>query len=103
MGETKVQPNCLIAYQCEFYSVPFEYLGEEMDVRAIQLTVEIFYHHQLIASHKRLWGKTLYATTIAEHMPPDKLFFVDWKRDRFLAKRAQIEPPARSLRSTGAL
>lgn len=33
---------------------------------------------------KRLWGKANYAT-IMEHMPPDKLFFADWDRDRFLS------------------
>lgn len=82
-GKAKVQPNCHIAYQRKFYSVPFEYLGEEVDVRATQQTVEISYHHQRIASHKRLWGKASYAT-MEEHMPPDKLFFVDWDRDRFL-------------------
>lgn len=82
-GKAKVQMNCHIAYQRKFYSVPFEYLGEEVDVRATQATVEIFYQHQRIASHKRLWGKSDYAT-VAEHMPPDKLFFVEWDRDRFL-------------------
>ncbi len=51
-------------------------------MRATQSTVEIFYHHQRIASHKRLWGKADYST-IQEHMPPDKLFFSDWNRSRF--------------------
>lgn len=83
-GKAKVQPNCHISYQRKFYSVPFEYLGEEVDIRSTQLVVEVFYHHQRIASHKRLWGKDDYAT-IQEHMPPDKLFFVDWNRDRFLS------------------
>lgn len=83
-GKAKVQPNCHIAYQRKFYSVPFEYLGEEVDVRSTQLTVEVFYHYQRVASHKRLWGKADYAT-IQDHMPPDKLFFIDWDRDRFLA------------------
>lgn len=83
-GKAKVQPNCHIAFQRKFYSVPFEYLGEEVDVRSTQLTVEVFYHYQRVASHKRLWGKEDYAT-IQDHMPPDKLFFVDWNRDRFLS------------------
>lgn len=83
-GKAKVQPNCHIAFQRKFYSVPFEYLGEEVDVRATRSTIEIFYHHQRITSHKRLWGKANYAT-IREHMPPDKLFFTDWNRDRFLS------------------
>ena len=82
--KAKVQPNCHISFQRKFYSAPFEYLGEEVDVRATRSTVEVFYHHQRIASHKRLWGKNNYAT-IKEHMPPDKLFFADWDRNRFLS------------------
>lgn len=95
-GKAKVQPNCHIAFQRKFCSVPFEYLGEEVDVRATQLAVEIFYHHQRVASHKRLWGKADYAT-IEEHMPPDKLFFVDWNRDRFLGWAEKIGPATRQV------
>lgn len=43
--KAKVQPNCHIAFQRKFYSVPFEHLGEEVDVRTTRSTVEIFYHH----------------------------------------------------------
>ena len=90
-GKAKVQPNCHIAYQRKFYSVPFEHLGEEVDVRATQSTIEIFYHHQRISSHKRLLGKATYST-IKEHMPPDKLFFTDWNKDRFLHWSQSIGP-----------
>ena len=69
----KVQPNSHIAYQNHFYSVPFEHLGETVDVRATQNTVEIFYHHQRIASHKRVWGSKQYST-VQDHMPPGKMF-----------------------------
>ncbi len=63
-GKAKVQTNCHIAYQRKFYSVPFEYLGEEVDVRATQAAVEIFYQHQRIASHKRRGGRAT--------MPPSR-------------------------------
>jgi transposase len=88
-GKAKVQTNCHIAFQRKFYSVPFEHIGEEVDIRATQSTVEIFYHHQRIASHKRLWGKANYAT-IKEHMPPDKIFFTDWNRERFITWAEKI-------------
>lgn len=73
--QAKVQPNSHVVYQGHFYSVSFEHIGETVDIRATQRTVEIFYH-QRIASHKRLWGKDQYST-VEEHMPPGKLFFVD--------------------------
>ena len=81
--EAKVQPNSHIAYQGHFYSVPFEHVGETVDVRATHSTVEIFYHHQRVASHKRMWGKKQYST-VQDHMPPGKLFFVDWDGERFI-------------------
>ena len=81
--EAKVQPNCHIAYQGRFYSVPFEHIGEIVDVRATQTTVEIFYHRERVASHRRIWGKDQYST-VPEHMPPGKLFFVEWDGDRFV-------------------
>jgi len=90
-SKAKVQPNCHIAFQRKFYSVPFEYLSEEVDVRATQSTIEIFCNHQRIASHKRLWGKANYST-IKEHMPPDKLFFADWNKERFLRWGEAIGP-----------
>lgn len=95
-GKAKVQPNCHIAYQRKFYSVPFEYLGEEVEVRSTQRTVEIFYHHQRIASHKRLWGKANYSTD-KEHMPPDKVFFADWNGERFLRWSESIGPSTRQV------
>lgn len=95
-GKAKVQPNCHIVYQRKFYSTPFEYLGEEVDIRATQSTIEIFYHYQRIASHKRLWGKTNYSSN-KEHMPPDKIFFADWNKERFLHWSEQIGPSTRKV------
>ena len=88
-GKAKVQPNCHIAFQNKYYSVSFEYIGETVEVRATSQTLELFYHNQRIASHKRLWGKQQYAT-VKEHMPPDKRFFIDWDRERFLAWAQKI-------------
>ena len=88
-SEAKVQPNCHVSYRGCFYSVPFEYLGESMDIRATDRTVEIFYHHQRVASHKRSWGNNRYIT-VNDHMPPGKLFFVDWDQERFLSWAEKI-------------
>jgi len=90
-SQAKVQPNCHIVYQSHYYSVPFQYLGETVDIRATLRTIEIFYHQQRIASHRRSFGKQEY-TTLAEHMPPGKLFFADWDSDRFVNWAAKIGP-----------
>ncbi len=87
----KVQVNSHISFKKHFYSVPYEYLQKEVQVRSTRQTVEIFYHQERIASHTRLWGQQLYATVKA-HMPPDKQFFQDWDADRFLRWARQYGP-----------
>jgi len=87
----KVQINSHISFAKHFYSVPYEYLQKEVNVRSTRRTVEVFYHQERIASHVRLWGQQIYAT-IKEHMPPDKQFFQDWDADRFLNWGRQYGP-----------
>lgn len=90
--KAKVQPNCHIAFQGHFYSVPFEHLGEEVEIRATTSTIEIFYHHQRVASHMRLLGKRQRYQTVDDHMPPHKLFFANWDAERFIIWSKQIGP-----------
>jgi len=95
-SQAKVQPNCHIAFQHKFYSVPFEYLGKEVDIRSTSSTVEILYQHERIASHKRLWGKVTYST-VKEHMPPAKTFFTDWNGERFLEWAKKCGPETQAV------
>jgi hypothetical protein len=90
--KAKVQPDCHIAFQGHFYSVPFEHLGEEVEVRATMSTVEIFYHHQRVASHVRLHGDKKRHQTVVDHLPPNKLFFVNWDAERFIHWGRQTGP-----------
>ncbi len=94
--EAKVQPNSHAVYQGHYYSVPFEYIGESVEIRATQGTVELFYHHERIASHRRQRGRQQYVT-VPDHMPPGKLFFVDWDADRFLAWAGKIGPACKKV------
>ena len=84
----KVQVNCHISFKKRFYSVPYEYLQKEVDVRSTRRVVEVFYHQERIASHQRIWGEPLYSM-VKEHMPPDKQFYQDWDGDRFRRWAAQ--------------
>ena len=51
-----VQFNYHIAVDRMFYSVPYQYIKNKVDVRITDTTVEIFYNHNRIASHRRLYG-----------------------------------------------
>jgi transposase len=66
-----------------YYSVPHTYKGKRMDIIYTESTVEIFYQHFRIASHKRDRRINGY-TTVKEHMPPNHRFMDNLNPDRLL-------------------
>ena len=81
--QATVQFNYHISYAGMLYSVPFEYIKRKVDIRVTDKTIEIFYNHIRIASHKRLYGRKGQYDTIVEHMPPDHQKYLEWNGDRF--------------------
>ena len=65
------------------YSVPYEFIKRKVDVRVTDTVIEIFYNHNRIASHRRLYGRKGQYSTITEHMPADHQAYLEWNGDRF--------------------
>jgi len=65
-----------------YYSVPWKYKGEYVQVRYSQTSVEIYYDNQRIAFHSRELTKGKY-TTNPDHRPPHHQFYADWSPQRF--------------------
>ena len=66
-----------------YYSVPYQYIKDKVDVRVTDTTIEIFKDFRRIASHKRLYGRPGQYSTVLEHMPPDHQKYLEWNGDRF--------------------
>lgn len=56
--QVTVQFNYHIAVDKMYYSVPYQYIKNKVDVRITDTTVEIFYYHNQITSHQRLHGRS---------------------------------------------
>ena len=67
----------------QYYSVPFEYLKREVQIRLTRNTVEVFYDGNRICSQIRLYGKRGQASTMDEHMPPNHRQFIKWDGNHF--------------------
>ncbi|MDF2943116.1 MAG: integrase catalytic subunit [Herbinix sp.] len=78
-----VQFNYHLSIDGMLYSVPYEYIKRKVDVRVTDKTIEIFYNHNRIASHRRLHGRKGQYNTIVEHMPEDHQKYLEWNGDRF--------------------
>ena len=72
------------------YSVPYEYIKKKVDVKITDNTVEIFYNHNRIASHRRLKGRPGQYSTVTAHMPEDHQKYLEWNGDRFRKWAEQI-------------
>ena len=50
----KVASDYLVTDGRNKYSVPYNLIGERVDIRVTKTTVEVFYHGSRVASHRRL-------------------------------------------------
>lgn len=81
--QATVQFNYHISVDGMLYSVPYEFIKRKVDVRITDTVIEIFYNHNRIASHRRLYGRKGQYSTITEHMPADHQAYLEWNGDRF--------------------
>ena len=90
--QATVQFNYHVAADKMYYSVPYQYIRDKVDVRLTGQTVEIFYNNERIASHKRLYGRPGQYSTVREHMPKDHQKYLEWNGDRFRRWAKEIGP-----------
>ena len=74
----------------QYYSVPFEYIRREVQVRLTRNVVEVFHDGSRICSHIRLHGRRGQYSTMEAHMPPNHQQYIQWNGDRFRETAAKI-------------
>lgn len=52
-----------------YYSVPYEYVKSEVEVKVTDDLIEVYFKERRIASHKRLYGEIGQMSTQLDHMP----------------------------------
>ena len=79
-----------------YYSVPYQLIKKELDVRLTVNTVECFYKGKRIASHVRSDRQGRH-TSVKEHMPKSHQKYVEWTPERLLNWAGKIGPHAAEL------
>ena len=72
-GQRKVHKDCHIILDHNFYSVPFKYVGEVVEVECGSKDVKIFYQDKQIALHIKKEGKGEFSTQTS-HYPDYKYY-----------------------------
>jgi len=79
-----------------FYSVPYQLLKREVDVRLTATAVEILHAGRRVASHERDYRKGQYHT-LPEHRPPAHQRYLEWPPERIVAWAAKTGPDTAQL------
>jgi transposase len=87
-----VQINYHIAVDKMNYSVPYEYIKRQVDVRITRNVIEVFFNNHRICSHPRLSGYPGQYSTTQAHMPTDHQAYVQWNAARFIVWAQKIGP-----------
>lgn len=65
------------------YSVPFDLIGETVDIRLTKNIVEVFFHNSRVASHPRSPYILRDPVTKPEHMPPEHRKYLTYNEEEF--------------------
>ena len=85
-----------IAFDRNFYSVPYTFVQQIVEVRSTPTTVEIFHKGLRVASHLRHRGSG-HAVTIHEHRPKSHQAHLEWPPSRIVSWAQSVGPHTAQL------
>ena len=94
--KARVNIDYHIEVEKNFYSVPYQLVKREVDVRITATTVEILFKRKRIASHRRLFGKGRF-TTLSEHRPEAHKKHLEWTPSRIINWAKETGPNTAEL------
>lgn len=69
--QLKLHRDCYLSCEGAYYSAPYRYAGQWLEVRVTVKTIQVYAEHTLIATHSRATEAGQRITTVA-HLPPHK-------------------------------
>lgn len=90
-SRARVNIDYHIAFDTNYYSVPYNLVQELVEVRSTPTTIEIFHKSHRVASHLRAHGHG-HAVTIAEHRPRSHQAHLEWTPSRMVHWAQTIGP-----------
>lgn len=79
-----------------YYSVPYQLVREQVDVRITDSTVEVLFKNRRVASHVRSLRQGEF-TTLREHMPKSHQKYLEWTPSRIINWAGKNGPETQAL------
>ena len=90
-SRARVNIDYHVAFDDNFYSVPYNLVHEVVEIRSTPTTVEILHKGMRVASHLRSRGRGK-AVTIDEHRPKSHQAHLEWPPSRMVQWAQKIGP-----------
>ena len=87
----KVNVDYHVEVEKHYYSVPYQFVHQNVEIRIKERVIEIFHENKRVALHARS-NESHRHTTKKEHMPPSHKAMVKWTPERFLSWSTKIGP-----------
>jgi transposase len=87
----KINIDYHFVFEDHYYSVPYQYIHQKVELRVSAHTVECFYESKRLSSHPRSYLKYKYSTS-TEHMPPAHRAHAEWTPERMKRWANKIGP-----------
>lgn len=97
--KARVHVDYHLEVEGHYYSVPYQLVGQSLDVRVSAQTVECFAKSKRVASHVRSLRRGAH-TTQAEHMPRAHRDYAEWTPQRLVSWARQAGPSVAGLIET---
>lgn len=86
-----------IEFEGKLYSVPYQLIGQEVDLRITEKGIEIIHKGKRVAVHSRLRGKNREYSTVPEHMPEKHKKAAEWTPERIIKWAKTVGPNTSEL------
>jgi transposase len=94
--KARVNIDYHVEVDCHYYSVPYQLVREQVDVRVTATTVEILFKNRRVAAHKRSSVPGGF-TTLTEHMPKSHRRYLEWTPSRIVTWAGKNGPNTEKL------
>lgn len=94
--KVKVPPDYHVKFDNNYYSVPWRYVQETVDIRANQHLVEVYVKDKVIAYHKRSYEKNFVITEV-KHMPKKHRVIAEVNEQHLLDWSEKVGPQTNSI------
>jgi len=91
-----IQPDYLITVDKIKYSVPYVFIGKEVNIRYTGKSIEVFFQNNRISPHVRRYGNTD-SIILPEHMPENHKQYLAYSTENFLDWASAVDISAHTV------